>query len=131
MWPSTAASGCAGAAAAPPADRRRPSQSARPPLAAAGPTVQQHAPWLLRTWFGGDRHARSEVEDLDGGYHVFVGPAPAAAGGHAARGTAFRRGAAEHGRVVDVAEAGRSGGDRAGLADLRRGPAPSRIAGHR
>src|SRR6266545_3334675 len=75
---------------------------------------------------------RSEVEDLDGGRYVFVGPATAAAGGDAARCTAFRRGAAEHGWVVDVAEAGRSGGDRAGLADLRLGPAPrSHIAGHR
>jgi hypothetical protein len=62
----------------------------------------------------------SEVEDFDGGgRRVFVGPATAAAGGDAARCTAFRWGAAEHRGVMDVAEAGRSGGDRARLADLR------------
>src|SRR6266516_1396538 len=73
----------------------------------------------------------SEVEDLDGGGHVLVGLATAAAGGDATRGTASRWGAAEHGRVVDVAEAGRSGGDRAGLADLCRGPAAWPVAGQR
>jgi hypothetical protein len=58
---------------------------------------------------------RSEVEGLDGGRQVFVGPATTAAGGDAARCTACGGSAAENSGVMDVTEAGWSGSDRAGL----------------